>query len=160
MTTEPSQISLRLSGRRVGDAQRDECAELLADAFVRGELSPAEYDTRTGVCLAAVTDVDLARLTHDLPAQAPTPTTSPGDLAKNEPEVTPVSPVRFVALQAFLIIVAYGAGINLESEMYAWYVVAFQIWFVGTVASVTGAFLLRPNAVALEAAWQRVWSRR
>ena len=43
MTVEPSETSLRRPGRRVGDAQRAVCGELLAEAFVRGELSQTEW---------------------------------------------------------------------------------------------------------------------
>ncbi len=139
MSLESSPTASRRTGRRVGDAQRAGCADKLADAFVGGELSQAEFDDRTELCLSAVTDVDLARLTSDLsprtpslPVQARGSATGTGQLP------------RFISIELALLLVAYALGVELETEFRSWLLITLQIWLFGSVANVAGAFLLRP----------------
>ena len=142
MTTESSGIDVKKAARRVGDVQRAEYAETLADAFARGELSRVELDARTELCLAAVTDADLARLVADLPDQTPEvpPLPSPDPSQRVAHLLT-----RAVAFELVLIVIAYVLGVDLESELRSWYFIAFEIWAVGTAAGVGGALLLRPS---------------
>ena len=73
MALESSETEILRGARRVGDAQRAECADTLADAFAQGELSHEEFSARTGLCLEAVTGVELDRLTADLGAKSAGP---------------------------------------------------------------------------------------
>lgn len=56
---------------RVSDAERDDVAGVLADAFATGRLSPVEHTERLAAVYAAKTVADLAPLTGDLPDPAP-----------------------------------------------------------------------------------------
>lgn len=128
--------------RRVGDVQRCEHAEMLANAFAKGELSRMELDARTELCLTAVTEFDLARLVADLPEQ--TATLSASSEAGRNASRGPARLAMFVAFQVVLIVVAYTLGVDLESEMRSWDLIAMEIWGIGMVAGAAGALLLRP----------------
>lgn len=120
---------------------------MLADAFVRGELSRVELDARTELCLAAVTDADLARLVADLPgprAEAPASSSARPGTSRGA-----VHLARFVGFQVVLIMVAYVLGVDLESELRSWDLIAFVIWAVGTAAGTAGALLFRPRQPSL-----------
>lgn len=54
---------------RVGDVERDDCIELLAEHHVRGRLSVDELDRRQRAALTATTEADLVALLLDLPAE-------------------------------------------------------------------------------------------
>jgi Domain of unknown function (DUF1707) len=59
---------------RAGDADREQAVETLKTAFVHGQLTKDELDTRAGQALCARTVADLAALTSDIsasPATAP-----------------------------------------------------------------------------------------
>jgi hypothetical protein len=56
---------------RVGDAERQRVAELLAEAHAAGRLDLAEYEERVTAAYAARMHADLAALTADLPRPAP-----------------------------------------------------------------------------------------
>jgi len=146
MTTESSGTAASRVARRVGDVQRAASAERLADAFARGELSRAELDGRTELCLAAVTDADLARLVADLPDRTPA---VPAESSRPDPSQRAVHLLaRAVAFELVLIVVAYVLGVDLESELRSWSFIAFEIWAVGTVAGVGGSLLLRSRSSA------------
>jgi hypothetical protein len=59
---------------RVGDDERDDCIEALAEHHVRGRLTVEELDRRQRAALTATTEADLAVLLLDLPAE---PTSGP-----------------------------------------------------------------------------------
>ena len=143
MTTESGRTAANDVRRRVGDVQRSEYAEMLADAFAKGELSRMEFDARTELCLAAVTESDLARLVADLPEA----NAESSVLARGGPRGsrTPVQVLKSVAFEIVLMVVAYVLGVDLESELRSWDLIALEIWAVGTVAGVAGAILLRPG---------------
>jgi hypothetical protein len=62
-----SRIGARVpNSARVGDRERDEVMQLLADAFADGRLTREEFDTRSAAALVARTGGDLAALTQDL----------------------------------------------------------------------------------------------
>jgi Domain of unknown function (DUF1707) len=52
---------------RVGHSDREQAIDTLKTAFVHGQLTKDEFDTRAGQALAARTYADLAALTADLP---------------------------------------------------------------------------------------------
>lgn len=52
---------------RIGDADRDDCLEALAEHHVRGRISVDELDRRQRLALVAETRADLAALLADLP---------------------------------------------------------------------------------------------
>ncbi len=53
---------------RVGHADREQVVRALKDAFVDGRLDKGELDVRAGQALSARTQVELAALTADIPA--------------------------------------------------------------------------------------------
>jgi len=58
---------------RASDSERDAAASRLQGAFAEGRLGDTEFDERMRAALTATTRTDLARLTADLPADAPGP---------------------------------------------------------------------------------------
>ncbi|MFF7366680.1 MULTISPECIES: DUF1707 domain-containing protein [Streptomyces] len=56
---------------RVSDRDRDEALDVLAAALTEGRLDPSEHDVRSQRALRARTSDELAVLTSDLPAPAP-----------------------------------------------------------------------------------------
>lgn len=61
------------SGVRIGDAERERVSTSLREHYVLGRLTLEEFQQRLDATLAAKTDVDLARVTADLPHAAPQP---------------------------------------------------------------------------------------
>ena len=59
-------------GVRIGDAERDRVIDQLADHHAAGRLTLGEFEDRMTAASAARTGADLAVLTADLPASAPT----------------------------------------------------------------------------------------
>ncbi|MEU1849472.1 DUF1707 domain-containing protein [Streptomyces sp. NPDC019990] len=57
---------------RVSDRERDAALEVLAAALAEGRLEASEHESRSRSALRARTAVELASLTADLPAPAPT----------------------------------------------------------------------------------------
>lgn len=55
------------SGLRVGDAEREATAASLREHYAHGRLTLEEFQRRLDATFAAKTDVDLARITRDLP---------------------------------------------------------------------------------------------
>lgn len=66
-----------LDSVRASDAERDAAASRLQAAFAEGRLGDAEFDERMRAALTARTRTDLARLTADLPTDAPAPLPGP-----------------------------------------------------------------------------------
>ena len=58
---------------RASDSERDAAASRLQAAFAEGRLDDTDFDERMRAALTARTRTDLARLTTDLPAEAPAP---------------------------------------------------------------------------------------
>jgi hypothetical protein len=58
---------------RASDSERDAAANRLQGAFAEGRLGDTEFDERMRAALTARTRTDLARLTADLPTEAPAP---------------------------------------------------------------------------------------
>ena len=56
---------------RAGHADREQAIDTLKTAFVHGQLTKDELDTRAGQALAARTYADLAALTADIPPRPP-----------------------------------------------------------------------------------------
>jgi|HubBroStandDraft_1064217.scaffolds.fasta_scaffold199006_1 hypothetical protein len=59
------------SGIRIGDAEREATAQTLRENFAHGRLTMEEFQQRLDAAFAAKTDVDLAKLTGDLPRDNP-----------------------------------------------------------------------------------------
>src|ERR1700678_1942228 len=59
------------SGMRIGDADREATAQSLRENFAHGRLTMEEFQERLDAAFAAKTDVDLAKLTDDLPHSDP-----------------------------------------------------------------------------------------
>jgi Domain of unknown function (DUF1707) len=55
------------SGIRIGDAERNSAAESLREHYAVGRLTMEEFQERLDAAFAAKTDVDLNKLTADLP---------------------------------------------------------------------------------------------
>lgn len=55
-------------GLRVGDAEREAVAASLREHYAHGRLTLEEFQQRIDAAFAAKTDLDLARITRDLPA--------------------------------------------------------------------------------------------
>jgi hypothetical protein len=68
---------------RAADADRDQVAGILGQAYTEGRLSKDEYDSRLGAALSAHTYADLDQLLTDLPARP----------AMDGPVAGPVNPV-------------------------------------------------------------------
>jgi Domain of unknown function (DUF1707) len=55
------------SGVRIGDSEREAAATSLREHYARGRLTLEEFQQRLDAVFAAKTDVELARVTYDLP---------------------------------------------------------------------------------------------
>ncbi|SDE64009.1 DUF1707 SHOCT-like domain-containing protein [Auraticoccus monumenti] len=64
-------------GLRVGDAERSRVCDELSQHFSLGRLDGEELEERLNRAMSARTAGDLARLTRDLPADAPRPHAAP-----------------------------------------------------------------------------------
>jgi len=62
---------------RIGDAERDVTTRQLRECFAQGRLTMDEFNDRLGQALAATTQSELDRLTHDLPPTRPSPAALP-----------------------------------------------------------------------------------
>jgi len=62
---------------RIGDAERDATTRHLRECFAQGRLTMDEFNDRLGQALAATTQPELDRLTHDLPPTRPSPAALP-----------------------------------------------------------------------------------
>jgi len=62
---------------RIGDAERDVTTRQLRECFAQGRLTIDEFNDRLGKALAATTQRELDRLTHDLPPTMPSPAPLP-----------------------------------------------------------------------------------
>jgi len=62
---------------RIGDAERDMTTRQLRECFAQGRLTMDEFNDRLGKALAATTQPELDRLTHDLPPTRPSPAPLP-----------------------------------------------------------------------------------
>ena len=79
---------------RASDSERDAAASRLQAAFAEGRLGDTEFDERMRAALTARTRTDLARLTTDLPAEAPAPLPDPAGRRPGRIAVTFKSSLR------------------------------------------------------------------
>lgn len=59
------------SGVRIGDAERERAATNIREHYASGRLSLEEFQQRLDAVFAAKTDMDLAKITRDLPHSDP-----------------------------------------------------------------------------------------
>jgi hypothetical protein len=71
-SVDPAQADLR-----AGDADRQAVADRLRQALDEGRLTVLEYDERLAAAYQAQTYGELAKVTSDLPARAPSPSVAP-----------------------------------------------------------------------------------
>jgi uncharacterized protein DUF1707 len=62
---------------RIGDAERDATTRQLRECFAQGRLTMDEFNDRLGQALSATTQLELDRLTQDLPPARPSPAPLP-----------------------------------------------------------------------------------
>ncbi|GAA1397739.1 DUF1707 domain-containing protein [Luteococcus peritonei] len=75
--------------RRIGDAERDQAAELLREHMAAGRLDHAEFDERLGQALSARTQPELDALFTDLPGERPGTGLA---VPSAQPEIVPEEP--------------------------------------------------------------------
>jgi len=79
---------------RIGDADRDRVAGVLAEALAGGYLDPEEHAERLEATYAARTEAALLPLTADLPALTGEPQSSPAPAPSSEPMTAVFSKLR------------------------------------------------------------------
>lgn len=104
---------------RIGDVERTQVCDLLADHFAAGRLRESELDERMGLAVAAVTTRDLDALLWDLPALPR------GDVAVAPAMAGPV----MMAPQPVTVRPAPGAPANDPADT-AWAVIAAVSGFI------------------------------
>jgi hypothetical protein len=88
---------------RIGDAEREQAATRLADAYAEGRLDHDEYDERLDAVWTARTHEDLALIFHDLPLPVAPPPPPPKAAAGWSP---PGWAVACLVVAALLLIAA------------------------------------------------------
>ncbi|WP_181776295.1 DUF1707 domain-containing protein [Amycolatopsis pittospori] len=101
---------------RVGTAEREEAARLLADHYSQGRITPDEYEGRVLAAYEAVTLGELRPLFQDLPAPHPAylaPRSDPSQFVpvyQQPAAVMPYSPKSKVAAGVLQIVLPFGIG--------------------------------------------------
>ncbi len=99
---------------RVGTAEREEAARLLADHYSQGRISPDEYEGRVLAAYEAATVGELRPLFQDLPAPHPTcfaPLfTQPVPVYLHPAAMVPYSPKSKVTAGVLQIVLPFGTG--------------------------------------------------
>ncbi|WP_409495096.1 DUF1707 domain-containing protein [Amycolatopsis sp. cmx-11-12] len=100
---------------RVGTAEREEAARLLADHYSQGRLTPDEYEGRVLAAYEAVTLGELRPLFQDLPAPlpkclGPSPFAQPVHVHRQPVPILPSSPKSKVAAGVLQIVLPFGTG--------------------------------------------------
>ena len=125
MTAPQDPAVARRDRVRVGHVDRELAVETLKDAFVHGQLTKDELDTRAGQALTARTRADLAALTSDIPpapapaadppapapvVDPPAPAATPPAHAVQPPAPAPIHPLtRAVARSVVCLVIAAAA---------------------------------------------------
>jgi hypothetical protein len=121
---------------RVGDAERGQVIDQLADHHAIGRLTLEEFEERMASAWAARTGADLEVLVRDLPAPAPSTAPSRRPPAGPRPGFALDSPVRtYLAVMAllWLIWLLTGAG-------YPWPIWPMLGWGIGVAGQVGRAW--------------------
>ncbi|MBE1573970.1 DUF1707 domain-containing protein [Amycolatopsis roodepoortensis] len=101
---------------RVGTAEREEAARLLADHYSQGRITPDEYEGRVLAAYEAVTLGELRPLFQDLPAPHPkalAPRFDPPPFVpvyQQPAAVAPYSPKSKIAAGVLQIVLPFGIG--------------------------------------------------
>lgn len=116
------------SGLRIGDAERQEAVELLAEQYAVGRLSREEFDERSDAATSARTFGDLTPLFADLPVRAPGAVAGPGPSLPGRPVPAyagRVAGLRRVLVPLFFVLVAITIVTHLPFVL-----IAVGLWFV------------------------------
>ncbi|WP_157720031.1 DUF1707 SHOCT-like domain-containing protein [Microlunatus sagamiharensis] len=139
--TDTSPARPRL-GHRIGDTERQTCADQLAEAFMAGRLTHDEFEGRLDRSLSAVTDVDLALLTRDLdtPSQSNDLHVRP-NVARDATlvAVTTSGVAKAVGFEVVLAVFALFAATWFGTS--DWPLIAIFLWAFGSVAGAAGVYL-------------------
>jgi Domain of unknown function (DUF1707)/2TM domain len=123
---------------RIGDAERDQVIDQLADHHAAGRLTLQEFEDRMAAASTARTGADLAVLTADLPAS--TPPTSPRNPARPAARRLRLDPAvrTYLAVMAllWLIWLVTGAG-------YPWPIWPMLGWGMGVAGHLGRAWTAR-----------------
>ena len=112
----PQQRSLA----RIGNAERDRAAELLADHYAAGRLDHDEYSERLDAIWSAKTRPDLDDLFWDLPRPV-APPAPPATVGRRR---SPVPPALLVALLVVVSVVLF--------EAFPWWLVVAGVVYLAT----------------------------
>jgi Domain of unknown function (DUF1707) len=99
-----------LAQRRIGDEERQDCADLLAEHHAHGRLSQEEFEERLGVALTAQTARDLGHVLADLPSGGRRPA-RPSPPANLPPLVAMGGVAAAVVLLSSIILVLLGESV-------------------------------------------------
>jgi uncharacterized membrane protein len=116
------------SGLRIGDAERQEAVELLAEQYAVGRLTREEFDERSDAATSARTFGDLTPLFADLPVRAPGAVAGPGPSLPGRPVPAyagRVAGLRRVLVPLFFVLVAITIVTHLPFVL-----IAVGLWFV------------------------------
>ncbi|MEV6906773.1 DUF1707 domain-containing protein [Amycolatopsis sp. NPDC051071] len=104
---------------RVGTAEREEAARLLADHYSQGRITQDEYESRVLAAYEAMTRRELRPLFQDLPAPHPVylaprfeppPFAQPVHAYQQQAVVMPYSPKSKIAAGVLQIVLPFGIG--------------------------------------------------
>jgi hypothetical protein len=119
-------------GLRIGDAERAQVVDQLADHHAAGRLTLEEFEDRMGAAWAARTAADLAVLTRDLPVPAPPRPARPPAAAGPRLDLDPrVRTYLAVIALLWVIWLVTGAG-------YPWPIWPMLGWGVGVLGHQRG----------------------
>lgn len=116
---------------RIGDTERDQVIDQLADHHAAGRLTLPEFEDRMASAWTARTGADLAALVGDLPS--PRPPRSPARPPARRPRLDPgVRTYLAVMALLWLVWLVTGAG-------YPWPIWPMLGWGIGVVSAQGGA---------------------
>jgi len=122
---------------RIGDAERDVTTRQLRECFAQGRLTMDEFNDRLGQALAATTQPELDRLTHDLPPTRPSPAALPHTAGYRGDPRYAYNPGRD---QGGWQGASAGCGTRMRSRLAMGLVVLFALWLLLSVFTPLGLF--------------------
>jgi len=122
---------------RIGDAERDVTTRQLRECFAQGRLTMDEFNDRLGQALAATTQGELDRLTHDLPPTRPSTAPLPHTVGYRGDPRYAYNPGRD---QGGWQGASAGCGTRMRSRLAMGLVVLFALWLLLSVFTPLGLF--------------------